>query len=217
MIEVHQLAAPESGGTRLSKTDWLDIAVWGRTEDSFEADSETKALLAKASALAGTAKVKTSLVLSGSGLLPHGRSYFQTGADRVFLYDHPSLVHEDEETDALLLAHFIPEFKPAVLLAAADQRAEAAFALLSERLRLPCLKPGCDFSLQGVRDLVLSESCPERELIESVQAHRPQLLLVKKGLFSGEWQGGELSGELIVCEIPLQVPEVFENRSGRVI
>ncbi len=217
MIGAHQLAAPESGGTRLSKTDWLDIAVWGRIEERFEADSETKALLARASALAGAAKVKTSLILFGSGLLPHGRSWFKTGADRVFLYDHPLLVSGNEETDALLLAHFIPEFKPAALLATADQRAEAAFALLSERLRLPYLKTDCDFSLQGVRDLILPESCPERERIESIQAHRPQLLLIKKGLFSGEWQGGELSEELIVCEIPSNVLEVFENRSGRVI
>lgn len=217
MIGVHQLAAPESGGTRLSKTDWLDIVVWGRIEESFEVDSETKALLARASALASMAKVKTSLVLSGSGLLPYGRSYFQAGADRVFLYDHPSLAHDNEETDALLLAHFIPEFKPAVLLATEDQRAEAAFALLSERLCLPYLKTGCDFSLQGVRDLMLPESCPGRERIESIQAHRPQLLLVKRGLFSGAWQGGELSEELIVCEIPSNVLEAFEGHSGRVI
>jgi hypothetical protein len=36
MIEVHQLAAPESGGTKLSKTDWLDIAVWGRIDKCFQ-------------------------------------------------------------------------------------------------------------------------------------------------------------------------------------
>jgi electron transfer flavoprotein alpha subunit len=217
MIEVHQLAAPESGGTKLSKTDWLDIAVWGRIDKCFQPDAETKTLLARASALARTAKVKTSLVLSGSGLLPHGRSYFKSGADRVFLYDHPSLVNDSAETDAILLAHFIPEFKPAVLLATADQRSDAAFVLLSECLRLPYVKTSCDFSLQGARDVVLSESCAGKELIESIQGHRPQLLLVTKGLFSGEWHGGELSEELIVCEIPSKVLESFEVHSGRVI
>jgi hypothetical protein len=41
--------------------------------------------------------------------------------------------------------------------------------------------------------------------------------LVIKELFSGEWQGGELSEELIVCEIPSKVLESFEAHSGRMI
>ena len=36
MIEVHQLASPESGGTKLSKTDWLDVAVWGEVDTDFQ-------------------------------------------------------------------------------------------------------------------------------------------------------------------------------------
>lgn len=203
MIHVSDLAAPESGGTRLSKTDWLDIAVWGEIDQAFNLKPEVKGLLAKAVSLAAGSRSKAEIVLIGAGMLPHGRRYFGAGAERVFLYDHAALTTRLIEADALLLAHFVQEYKPSLLMALESSHASAVFAQLAEQLGIPWLTLDCDFTLQNNRDLVVPAGASvSSSAAGNIQDHRPQIVLIRPGVFAGEYRGGKRFGELAVCEIP---------------
>ncbi len=93
-----------------------EIAVLGEFGSDGAIHPASPALLAGARELVDRRGKKTELILIGDGLVETARRYYADGADRVFVYDDPLLKAFDFERYAVVLTHFLTNYRPSVLL-----------------------------------------------------------------------------------------------------
>ncbi len=95
--------------------EWRGITIYGEFLPEGTLDHAALGLLGKARVLADRTNDKAQLLLIGGGLIEGARDYYANGADRVFVYDDPTLKDYDEERFFTTIMHFINNYKPAVL------------------------------------------------------------------------------------------------------
>ncbi len=200
-IRADRCAAPESDGARLSKTDWLDIALAAEIQPGQTLTFDTRALLAEMNRIAVPLRIKVCLVLIGNGLIASARRYFHDGADRVFVYD--DLLFNDFRPNiyAHALQHFAIEYKPSLLIFPDSSYGRQLAAAGSELLRLPVMENAAAFALRSNRDLFLPGADPGE--LAQITASRPQLIIADELENRGEAiDDPGRRGELMICELP---------------
>ena len=93
-----------------------DVAVYGELLPDGELRPGSLALLAAARDLVHGSGPRTALLLIGDGLVETARRFYANGADRVFVYDDPSLKEYDAERYAAVVNHFVTNYKPSAIL-----------------------------------------------------------------------------------------------------
>ena len=93
-----------------------DAAVYGELLPGGELRPGSLALLAAARDLVHGSGPRTALLLIGEGLVETARRFYAYGADRVFVYDDPSLKEYDAERYAAVVSHFVTNYKPSAIL-----------------------------------------------------------------------------------------------------
>ena len=93
-----------------------DAAVYGELLPGGELRPGSLALLAAARDLVHGSGPRTALLLIGDGLVETARRFYAYGADRVFVYDDPSLKEYDAERYAAVVSHFVTNYKPSAIL-----------------------------------------------------------------------------------------------------
>lgn len=96
--------------------EWRGVTVFGEIQSDGSLHPMTSMLLAKAVVMAEKQNDKVQLLLIGNGLTESGKKYFANGVDRVFVYDDISLTNTNQTGYTGVLAHFIDNFKPAVMM-----------------------------------------------------------------------------------------------------
>lgn len=96
--------------------EWRGVTVFGEFQSSAGLHPLTLELLEEAREMAAESGDKAQLLLIGNGLVETARKYYAQGADRVFVYDDPSLAAADSERYLRIMAHFIDNYKPAAIL-----------------------------------------------------------------------------------------------------
>lgn len=215
MNNIRFFASSESNQPSLSKTDWLDIAVYGELNDDQTAlKEEIRPLIQKAIALAAPLRVKVSLVLVGNGLTSQIHNFSHSGPDRIFLYDHISFSDQNISNIAIALKHFSKEYKPSVILfSCSDFSARLATALATE-LDLSFADHISDFRIQPNKDLFSTRE-EEQPIFRIIAQARPQILTVQTESLSIETITLHPIGEIILCELPdeLYLRQIEEGSS----
>lgn len=98
--------------------EWRGVTVFGEFRSDGSLHPMIPTLMAKAHELAAASDDKTQLLLIGTGLVETARQYYAWGADRIFVYDDPSLAHSGPDQNTAILAHFIDNYKPEAMLIA---------------------------------------------------------------------------------------------------
>lgn len=173
MAQASHCSAPETLGEKISKTDWLDLALVASISDTSHLDPSSFAVWTRLSQAAARANLRCEIVLLGRNLPALAAKLTDLGADRVFVYDVDTL-----EASAAALEAFCVDYKPAVLAFPAD------FASLAETLaarihRGVAASYDGSFELNRAKDLILPDDVATRERIT---ATRPQLVVCKPDL-----------------------------------
>lgn len=173
MAQTPHCSAPESFGEKISKTDWLDLALVASLDGTSRLDASSYAVWTHLSQSAAHANLRREIVLIGRNLPERASKLTAVGADRVFVYDADTL-----EASAAALEAFCVDYKPAVLAFPSDLR-ELAEALAARIHRVIAASYDGSFELNRAKDLCLAQDVPERERITST---RPQLVVCKADL-----------------------------------
>lgn len=173
MAQASHCSAPETLGEKISKTDWLDLALVASIDGTAHLDAPSYAVWTHLSQSAARANLRCEIVLLGRDLPARAAKLTDLGADRVFVYDVDTL-----EASAAALEAFSVDYKPAVL-AFASIFEELAEALAARIHRAIAASYDGSFELNRTRDLYLPEDAPNRE---RVTATRPQLVVCKPDL-----------------------------------
>ena len=96
--------------------EWRGVTVFGEFQSGGDLHPLTLELLVKAREMAAESGDKAQLLLIGNGLVENARKFYAYGADRVFVYDDPSLAAVDSERYIRVMAHFIDNYKPAAII-----------------------------------------------------------------------------------------------------
>ena len=107
-----------------------DVAVYGELLPGGELCLGSLALLAAARDLVYGSGPRTALLLIGDGLVETARRFYANGADRVFVYDDPSLKEYDAERYAAVVSHFVTNYKPSAILFDDTSQGQALLAPL---------------------------------------------------------------------------------------
>jgi electron transfer flavoprotein alpha subunit len=137
LSNIRFVASSESSQPSLSKTDWLDIAVYGELNDDQKAlKEEIRPLIQKAVESAVPLRVKVSLVLVGNGITSKVHDFSHLGPDRIFLYDHISFSDHNLSDIVIALKHFSKEYKPSVILFSSSDFSSLLAETLATELNL---------------------------------------------------------------------------------
>lgn len=197
MIDLKNYATSESQGQKLSKTDYLDIAVCGEMQPDGSLTPSVEALLFKARELAEPDNVKVSLLVYGFRIARKARSLFRFGADRVFVYDDALFQPANPDVLGAVFAHFFENYKPAVVLFADTPEGWTALQSAAGRTGVSVAERPSAFTIRSNKDLVFEQ--PE---FSRVADTRPQLVLLAADHFPQAQPDDGRKGELILCELP---------------
>ena len=125
----------ETGFPDSNVQEWKGMTVFGEFLPDGSLHPMTLRLLAKAREMAGDQNDKAQILLIGDGLTESGKQYFSNGADRIFIYDDPSLANAGPLSYTGILAHFIDNFKPAAMLFAGTPLGRILIANILEYAR----------------------------------------------------------------------------------
>lgn len=115
--------------------EWRGFTIFGELLPDGKLDPAALDLLGKARKIADETDDKAQLLLIGNSLVETARAYFANGADRVFVYDDPSLKDHDAERYAAVLWQFIDNYKPAALYFIQTPSGEILSSRIIDRLR----------------------------------------------------------------------------------
>lgn len=197
MIPIEQFAKPESTGEKLSKTDWIDLALVAETTATGALSPDSRQALAVLQQLATEKNLRYEIVLIGADKLKFARALAVTGVDRVFVY-RTEKGPDDPETLTAALVNFSEDYKPAVIVFPAALRAGAMLA--AERIPCGVLSGlATEFTLNRKKDVQVDEvDC------ETLNCARPQLIVFADGFVAQtqlkETETRELP-ELFVCAV----------------
>ncbi|HOG22323.1 MAG TPA: hypothetical protein PK721_07235 [Flexilinea sp.] len=202
MSNIRFIASSESNQPSLSKTDWLDIAVYGELNDDQTAlKEEIRPLIQKAVESAVPLRVKVSLVLVGNGITSKVHDFSHAGPDRIFLYDHISFSDHNLSDIVIALKHFSKEYKPSVILFSSSDFSSLLAETLATELNLSFADHISDFKIQPNKDL----SSPREEqqpIFQAVAQSRPQIVTVRTETLPIRPVSPRSVGEIILCELP---------------
>ena len=110
-VSYHETSFPDP-----NVEEWRGVTVFGEFQSSGGLHPLALELLEKAREMAVESGDKAQLLLIGNGLVETARKFYAQGADRVFVYDDPSLAAADADLYIRIMAHFIDNYKPAAIL-----------------------------------------------------------------------------------------------------
>ncbi len=200
MLNSKNIASSENQRGKLSKTDYLDIAVYGDITPDGGLSPDTQTLLAKAQALAEHVNVKVALVRCGNGITRLSRALFRFGPDRIFVYDAPVYQNLTAEVMEAVFAHYFENYKPSVVLFPDTAAGSAGFEAARQCTEGLGVKTPSGVSIRSNKDLIFDTPGFER-----IKEMRPQLVLLtaeKRENLALPGQDGNRGGELILCELP---------------
>ena len=145
--------------------EWRGITVFAEVLPDRSPDPAALDLLTKAREFAEKTGDKAQLLMIGEGLVEIARAYFSCGADRVFVYDDPSLQKYDEDRYASVLMHFIDNFKPAELNFVQTPRGERLSARVIEGLSAILPFAGESFVTENCTAIAESDTSRRGELV----------------------------------------------------
>ena len=96
--------------------EWRGVTVFGEFQSGGNLHPFPLELLEKAREIAAESGDKAQLLLIGNGLVETARKFYAQGADRVFVYDDPTLAAVEAERYIRVMAHFIDNYKPAAII-----------------------------------------------------------------------------------------------------
>ena len=111
IVSYHETSFPDS-----NVEEWRGVTVFGEFQSSGDLHPLTLELLVKAREMAAESGDKAQLLLIGNGLVENARKFYAYGADRVFVYDDPTLAAVEAERYIRVMAHFIDNYKPAAII-----------------------------------------------------------------------------------------------------
>lgn len=201
MLRSQFYASPENQTSKLSKTDYLDIAVYGELLPDGSLHPVVTELLRKAREMAGQVEVKVSLIVIGTQIARKSREFFRFGTDRVFVYDDPLFQNAGSEILAVVFEHYFSNYKPSVILIGNTPAGNTAVqaAVLCGETTVAYLQT--DFNIQSNRDLIFPADQGQPELL-TVSNSRPQVVTVPAGFFKPLDPDPSRRGELVLCELP---------------
>ena len=114
------------------------ITVFGECTADDDPDPVIPELLKRAKAETTESSGKVSLVLIGDGITAAAPTFFTFGADRIFVYDDPSLRTFPGKGCLAVLRHFLSNYKPDSILGTNNTIGRTLLAGIT--------KPGIEFS-----------------------------------------------------------------------
>ncbi len=210
MLRSQMCASSESENRKFSKTDYLDIAVYGEQQPDGNLHPIVFELLSKARELADQTSVKVALVVIGNQISRKARDFFRFGADRIFVYDDPIYTDLSMDVAHSVFDHFIDNYKPSVILfGETDDNNNIAHSVLCQNEAAYACRQS-NFSIRSNKDLDFSSSSPCEKLIQ-ITAFRPQIVSVPAGSFRPLIPDFSHKGELVLCEQPASMNHQEKN------
>ena len=201
MLRSQMCASSESENRKFSKTDYLDIAVYGGLRTDGNLLPIVLELLGKARELADQTGVKVSLVMIGNQISRNARDFFRFGADRIFIYDDPLYKNMNSDIARSIFDNFFENYKPSVMLFGENNGENDAVQSVFRQNEPACAYRQAIFSIRPNKDLDFSNSSQYAELVH-ISDFRPQLVSVPAGTFQPLIPNLSRRGELILCEQP---------------
>lgn len=189
MIPITQFAAAEPSADKISKTDWIDLALAVERTPDGKLDPAALAAWPAVSAAAERFKLRRELVVFGPGHPHEPLKWAKLGADRLFFYETGASF-----TPVDALSAFSEDYKPAVLTFpnALRSTAEALAAALKLSVAIDWTEP---IELDRKKDLV-----SEIDGLSAVTVSRPQLLVFAAGFNAVPAAAGETeTPEIFFC------------------
>lgn len=166
MIPISQFAAAEPSAEKISKTDWIDLALAAELTPDGHLGPDAYAAWSIVRAAAERYRLRCELVLTGARRLKDTAKLADLGADRLFVYETGAAF-----TPADALGAFCEDYKPAVLAF------PNGFRPLAEALAA-ALKIGAAVDWSGPIELDRKKDLRSDDAgLGSIAASRPQLLV----------------------------------------
>lgn len=201
MLRSQFCASPENQNPKLSKTDYLDIAVYGELLPDGSLHPVVTELLGKAQEMAGQVEVKVSLVVIGTQIARKAREFFRFGTDRIFVYDDPLFKRVDSNMLTAIFEHFFSNYKPSVILFGNTPEGNVAVQAAALCGDITVAYGQTDFNIRSNKDLIFPAGQIQPELLK-ISDSRPQAVTVPAGFFKPLIPDSFRKGELILCELP---------------
>jgi electron transfer flavoprotein alpha subunit len=155
--------------------------------------------------LAKARQTELCAVLIGSKMKDKARDLFQHGADKVYIVDHPSLVHYLDEPYSRILSKLVQTYKPEMLLAGATAIGRSliprAAVELKTGLTADCTGLEID---QDTGHLLQTRPAFGGNIMATIlcEHHRPQMATVRhKVMQEAPMDSGRVDGELIKIDV----------------
>jgi electron transfer flavoprotein alpha subunit len=197
--------------------DYKGVMVFGEQKDGVPAGVALE-LLGEGRKLAGQLGVELSAVLLGDGVEPAARQLVAHGADKVYLVDHPSLKHFNDESYADIVVQVIRKYKPEIVLFGASTYGRSLAPRISSRintgLTADCTKLEID---PEKRILLQTRPAFGGNLMATIICpnHRPQMSTVRprvmKALPPDETRAGKIVRPVV------RIPENLKTRVVEVV
>lgn len=181
------------------------IWVLAEQTDSY-IQSTSLQLIGQARKLADQLETSVEAILLGYNIEPQTRQLIASGADRVYLGDAPELMIYQPEPYLQIIVNLAIEHKPIIILIGSTDMGRELAPLVAARLKTGLTAHCIDLVLN--KDMILEQQIPAYGGLLSIicPERRPQMATVSRGVFPTPEPDNVRTGEIIRCDIPVNLP-----------
>lgn len=165
-------------------------------------------LLGEGRKLADQLGTALSAVLMGSNMDETAQTLISYGADKVYVVDHPSLKHFNDESYADVFVQIINQFKPEIILLGATTYGRSLAPRVSSRVNTGLTADCTSLEIDPEKKILLqTRPAFGGNLMATIICpnHRPQMSTVRPKVMKPMEQDTSRKGEVIMPEV--QIPE----------
>lgn len=183
------------------------IWVFGDYRNFFQ-NRVTLQLLSRAVELAAKINTEVCVVVLGYEVEEWVGEYIAHGAQRVYVYDHPSLKDYNQEIYVALLERLAQEHSPEIILVGATSFGRELASRLAKRLKTGLTADCVGLDIHDDGQLIQTSPAFGGNLYARIVTpeHRPQMATVRPGVFQEIPHNYNASGEIVILKIPDDLP-----------
>lgn len=184
-------------------SSYKGVWVFGEQKDSV-ASPVVSELLGEGRKLADTLSVPLSVVLIGSDVEEQAQNLISYGADQVFLIEHESLKHYNDESYSELFVQLVKRYKPEIILMGATTYGRSLAPRVASRLNTGLTADCTGLEIDpGTRNLLQTRPAFGGNLMATIICpnHRPQMSTVRPKVMKAMEPDASRTGRVIRPDI----------------